>query len=250
MNSNTENWDDKAKRRPNVCTSIRGGIVFSIKEADRVSTFLGLKGTEVLLDACCGDGTITNRLASSVQNAVGIDLSLELLAMGEKCAKDMGLANVDYMNSEASRLPFVDDSFDITMLLSAFHYFPDYAYATEVVRELVRVTKPTGEIYITEVPSKETIWYGIWELMRNRDRRKAPADFIEFEKMKPFKRTVARTGLVFRRFTGKRVDSDDWLWYDKAFFKGFGGDKFREVKVFPSQRKSKINYRFDVLITN
>lgn len=250
MNSNTENWDDKAKRRPDVCTSLRGGTIFAVKEADRVSTFLGLKGTEVLLDACCGDGTITNRLAFSVQKTVGIDRSLELLSIGGKSAKDMGHANVDYVNSEASRLPFADDSFDLTISLSAFHYFPGYDYADDAVKELVRVTKPSGKILITEVPSKDTVWFGIWEIMRNRDGSKAPADFIEFEKMKPFKRMVARTGLVFRRFTGKKVDSDDWLWYDEVFFKGFGGDKFKEVKVFPSQRKNKINYRFDVLITN
>ncbi len=250
MNSKTENWDDKAKKRSDVCSSIRGGIHFVVKESNRVSNILGLGDEKVILDVCCGDGGITNRLASFVQKTVGIDRSLELLAMGEKCAKDMGLANVDYINSEASRLPFADDSFDLTISLSAFHYFPDYDYAGEVVRELIRVTKFTGKILITEVPSKDTVWYGIWELIRNRDRDKKPVDFIEFEKMNRFERVLARTHLLLRRFTGKRVDSDDWSWYEKGFFEVFQGDKFKEVKIFPSSQKRVSNYRFDVLFSN
>lgn len=248
MNSKAENWDDKTKKRSDVCSSIRGGNHFVAKESNRVGNILGLGDEKVILDVCCGDGGITNRLASFVQKTVGIDRSLELLAMGGKCAKAMGLANVDYINSEALKLPFIDDSFDLTISLSAFHYFSDYDYAEEVVKELVRVTKPSGKILITEVPSKDTVWYGIWELMRNRDRSKAPADFIEFGKMGRFQRIFARAGLLFRRFSGKRVDSDEWLWYKKSFFATFQDSKFKMVKIVPSQARNY--YRFDVLYSN
>lgn len=250
MNSIAKDWDSRAKRKLDICSSLRGGIDFVVKESGRVGNVLGLNGKGVLLDVCCGDGTITNRLASSVQKVIGLDMSSELIVRGKREAKETGLTNINYVNSEASKIPLVNDYFDTTISLSAFHYFQSYDYADDVVKELLRVTKPSGKILITEVPSKDTIWYGIWELMRNRDRSKAPADFIEFEKMRLFERMVARTGLVFRRFTGKRVDSDEWLWYSKDYFKRFEGGKFKEIKIFSSQSDAKINYRFDVLISN
>lgn len=250
MSNIIKNWDSKAKRRLDICSSMRGGIESVISEEKRVGSLLDLNDKDLLLDVGCGDGLITNRLALSVQKAFGIDISSELLLRGNREARKGGGTNTVYLNSEASRIPFKDNSFDITVSLSIFHYFPDFGYANQVMDELVRVTKPSGRILITEIPSVNTVWYRFWRVIRNRGVESETTDFVEFEKMSFSQRLFARMSLFSRRFTGKRVDSDEWLWYEKKMFKSCGKEKFRKVEIFPSKRKGMANYRFDVLFSN
>lgn len=250
MNKAAIAWDSRARRRPDICLSLRGGIEAVIERSQEVRNLLAIDKDDLLLDVGCGDGAITNRLAPYAKVVVGIDASRELLAKGKATIIEEGQNHVFYLNSEATAIPFIDNSFDIVTILSAFHYFGDYEYAERVIDELIRVTKSSGRILITEIPSRDTGWYYIWRLIKSDNTNKEVTDFIEFEKTPLIKRLLARASLFLRRFTGKRVDSDDWLWYEKAFFQGFEGGKFKDVRIFPSKSKGMVNYRFDTLISN
>lgn len=102
-----------------------------------------------VLDVGCGFGLETLRLARLVAPGgavTGIDLSTDFIAEARRRATAAGL-DVDFVPGDAQRLPFPDDSFDVTRAERVLIYLdaPDRALA-----ELVRVTRPGGRIAIIE----------------------------------------------------------------------------------------------------
>ena len=201
------------------------------------------------LDLCCGNGLLTNILAGSGSTVMGIDLSYEMLKKGNNAAERFGLKTVRFLQGGAARLPFADDTFDASCCLSSFQLFPSSEYARDVLRELVRVTKPTGRILIGDVPWKGTLGCMIWDLIRARGGGEAES-YVPFQDLHLYKKIWERFRLIFRRFTGRRVGSDDWLWYDRDFFLGCKGTKFEHVHVKLSSQKRFIKYQFDTVISN
>lgn len=208
---------------------------------------LTLTSNSMVLDLCCGNGLIALPIAERVQRVVGIDHSQYLLDMGKKVLKKGNGENVDLIRGEAVLLPFRDDAFDVVLCYGAFHYFPDYNYAELVMKEVLRVVKSGGTVVLTMIPSKDTVGYHIWNLIRSREKEPAGIVLPARRGRRGFQERLA---LLFRRITGRRVESDDWLWYKKSFFNAFVGGKFKKVKIFPSQHGKALNYRFDVLISN
>lgn len=62
-------------------------------------------------------------------------------------------------------------------------------------------------------------------------------------------RMLKRLRLIFRRFTGKRVSSDDMLWFDGSFFRVIGGNKLKALQTERSHHKKGLKYHFNVLIS-
>jgi ubiquinone/menaquinone biosynthesis C-methylase UbiE len=206
------------------------------------------KGSRVL-DLCCGNGLITNILAMRGASIAAVDLSGEMLKKGKAAAERSGMTNIRYIQGDASRLPFTDDTFDASYCLSSFQLFPSYDEAAQALRELLRVTRPSGKVLIGEIPWKGTFGYRIWDIIRTRGEGKAEG-YVPFQDMPLHKRACERIGLTLRRFTGRRVASDEWLWYEGNFFKEHKGSKFSSIQIRPSQRKGLIRYQFDVVISN
>lgn len=198
------------------------------------------------LDICCGNGLVSLAISDKVRRVIGVDISSRMLERAKRISRDTECKNVDFINGEVVSLPFKDDTFDITLCLTSFHYFPDYGYAEGVLREIFRVTKDSGAILLTDIPSRDSIWYHIWDIMRYRGTGKA----VSLPARSGARGLGERVALLLRRFTMKNVDSDEWLWYGKDFFNALRLEKFGKTEIFPSHRKGMINYRFDVLISN
>ena len=62
------------------------------------------------------------------------------------------LPEMQFHVSEAAVLPFPDAVFDAAFSYGVFLYFPDTAYASAVLREMLRVVRPGGPILIMDVP--------------------------------------------------------------------------------------------------
>ena len=62
------------------------------------------------------------------------------------------LPEMDFHVCAAAALPFPDAAFDAAFSYGVFLYFPDTAYATAVLREMVRVVRPSAPILIMDVP--------------------------------------------------------------------------------------------------
>lgn len=216
------------------------------KDAAYVDRFLPLRRDSNILDLCCGNGLIALSISEKVYRVTGVDGAESMVKMFKRLIKGKNIKNIDVLIGEAWSLPFQDDLFDGVLCFDAFHYFPDHEYAKDVLTEILRVAKPTATILLTKIPSMDSLGYRIWSLIRSRHNG--------YDAPVPAKRgkrgALERVALLLRRLTGKKVDSDDWLWYEKYFFESFKGGKFRKVKIFPSPSRGRLNYRFDVLITN
>jgi SAM-dependent methyltransferase len=76
-----------------------------------LETFLtreaGLDGNGRLLDAGCGPGVLTVRLAPLFEQAVGLDPDADMLAEGGRAAEGRGVANIRWVKGLAEDLPTV-----------------------------------------------------------------------------------------------------------------------------------------------
>jgi SAM-dependent methyltransferase len=66
---------------------------------------LGLNGHGRLLDAGCGPGILTTRLARFFDAAIGLDPDPEMLAQGQIAADAAGLTNISWVQARAEDLP-------------------------------------------------------------------------------------------------------------------------------------------------
>lgn len=68
---------------------------------------LGLDGSGRLLDAGCGPGFLTVRLAHLFEEAVGLDPDPAMLAEGRRAAEERGITNIAWIQARAEALPGV-----------------------------------------------------------------------------------------------------------------------------------------------
>jgi len=95
----------------------------------------------LVLDAACGTGFCTLKLASAFPHArvVGLDLAPAMLNVATTTAAESGLANVEFVQGNVGRLPFSKATFDLVVLQNA----------PVALSELIRATRPTGVVVVT-----------------------------------------------------------------------------------------------------
>jgi demethylmenaquinone methyltransferase/2-methoxy-6-polyprenyl-1,4-benzoquinol methylase len=110
----------------------------------------GLQPGENALDVCCGTGDFAMELARVVGAdgmVVGIDFSMPMVRLAEEKANRCGCKWVSFLEANASRLPFADDSFECVTVGFGLR---NVANISEVVSEMVRVTRPGGKVISLE----------------------------------------------------------------------------------------------------
>jgi ubiquinone/menaquinone biosynthesis C-methylase UbiE len=71
-----------------------------------------------------------------------------MLAKARMAAAEMGASNVEFVESEAERLPFPNESFDVVISNGVIDLIPD---KDAVFAEILRVLAPGGRIQIADV---------------------------------------------------------------------------------------------------
>jgi SAM-dependent methyltransferase len=106
---------------------------------------------ERVLDLGSGAGTDSLVAAQMVRpdgRVTGIDMTPQMLAKARAAAAEMGVVNVEFVESEAERLPFEDGSFDVVISNGVIDLIPD---KDAVFSELHRVLVPGGRLQIADV---------------------------------------------------------------------------------------------------
>ena len=113
------------------------------------------KGLKVL-DLGCGDGTTALPAAKLGADVLGVDIASNLVAAGNKRAKDQGLTNCKFQEGDASNMQELQDqTFDLVVSIFGAMFAPR---PFDVAKEMVRVTRPGGRIVMGNwIPNDPTL---------------------------------------------------------------------------------------------
>jgi SAM-dependent methyltransferase len=113
------------------------------------------KGLKVL-DLGCGDGTTALPAARLGADVLGVDIATNLVAAGNKRAKEQGLTNCKFQEGDATNLQELKNhSFDLVVSIFGAMFAPK---PFDVAKEMVRVTRPGGRIVMGNwIPNDPTL---------------------------------------------------------------------------------------------
>lgn len=114
---------------------------------------LGVRKGKVL-DAACGEGEISRRIANLGSYSVwGVDLSEEMIKYARS---KRGNLPTEFSVGDISEMGFEDGFFDLVICNHLLHHIPDEDKMIKVLRELKRVSKPDGAMLIKDVCRPES----------------------------------------------------------------------------------------------
>jgi ubiquinone/menaquinone biosynthesis C-methylase UbiE len=127
----------------------------SVTDAEGLRRLVALSqaaADESILDVACGPAFLTMTFAERCRQAVGVDGTDVFIDHARAEAGRRGLRNVRFVLGDVERLPLASASFDVAACRAAVHHFPR---PDLVLREMMRVTKPTGRLLIADQVSSE-----------------------------------------------------------------------------------------------
>jgi ubiquinone/menaquinone biosynthesis C-methylase UbiE len=108
----------------------------------------GLQPGSLVADICCGIGDFAVLVSKEFKPSriVALDHSVASLDYARRVAGEFGIQNVDYTYGDAAQTLFPDNQFDFVTCRHSLQIFdrPD-----ALLKELFRICKPGGRVYIT-----------------------------------------------------------------------------------------------------
>ncbi|MGA2681265.1 MAG: class I SAM-dependent methyltransferase [Candidatus Bathyarchaeia archaeon] len=114
---------------------------------------LAINPNDIVMDFGCGPGFFTIELAKKAKRVVAVDLSPEMLKKAENKGAKAGVKNIEFMQSDGTKIQLDARSVDLIFLVTVFHEIGD---TQRVLAEFHRILKPSGSLVIVEVVKKGT----------------------------------------------------------------------------------------------
>lgn len=105
-----------------------------------------------LLDLGTGTGRMLELLGANLERGLGIDFSLDMLALARARLDRAGLKQCSVRQGDIYDLKLPKDSFDVVIVHQVLHYLDDGARA---VREAARVLRPQGRLLVVDFAPHE-----------------------------------------------------------------------------------------------
>lgn len=130
------------------------------------ASLLNLKGTEQVLDLCCGTGKSTKAVFKYITTGkiIGIDNSEGMLVeANKKFSKEVLEGKMEFQLQDAMHLNFAPQSFDAIFMAYGLRNMPDYKKSVD---QLFTLLKPGGKLVIHDYSLANT-WYArpLWGIL-------------------------------------------------------------------------------------
>lgn len=180
-----------------------------------------IKPTDDVLEVGCGSGAFLNEI-KEVGSLSGIDYADDAID------KIKQVVEGTFYVSEASNIPFKNNTFDIILSFGVFFYFNNYDYAISAIDEMCRVLKPGGKIFIGEINDLAKKELALQLRAESDDKRDA------------------------HRVSNSNIDH---LYYPVSFFEDVAKDKNMTINVIQQSSPElefyyNAPYRFSVILTD
>jgi len=104
------------------------------------------------IDVGCGGGILTEALAQNGTDALGIDLSGDLIDVAELHALEMGVSTVNYQKIAVEKIAEEQpESFDFVTCMEMLEHVPD---AGSIVSACAKLVKPDGMVFFSTLNRK------------------------------------------------------------------------------------------------
>lgn len=172
-------WDKKGKQTEVPLHHVDGFDLLDTQQWDymiyQVTKPVGINNGDSILECGCGAGAFLSSLLKHYPDlkVSGIDYSKSLLKIARKNLKG------DFFYGNMTNINFIEDQwYDHVISFSTFHYLSSEESARKAVREMVRVTKTGGVIFIGEVSdlAKHREAFSIRELTHQNHSRVSAAN--------------------------------------------------------------------------
>jgi len=155
-----------------------------------VISLLNLKENVCMLDIGCGTGWALGQVANLIDGKgtfYGVDLSEKMI----KKAKDnfKGRENFHFVKANAEEIPLEDNQFDIIICTNSFHH---YFHQEKALREMHRLLKPQGKVYILDPTVDIWIAKGLAKIFHLFDR-----DHVKLHSTKEFEKMITGAGFMY-----------------------------------------------------
>lgn len=109
-----------------------------------------------ILELGCGNGKFWEKNKKEIENSLNITLSDFSKSMIESARKNLKKVNFNFIYKEinAENIPYKDETFDVIIAAHMIYFVPNIEKA---LKEMKRVLKPNGKLYIT-TNSKNTMY--------------------------------------------------------------------------------------------
>ncbi|WP_187355558.1 methyltransferase domain-containing protein [Paenibacillus tengchongensis] len=210
-----------------------GGKAFSLEEMQEyINNFQTklrpyLTRESKVFEIGCGHGLVMFHLAPEVRAYFATDLSETIIERNRSIAEQKGLTHVEMRQAAASEISGIaKDDFDIVVMSSVVHYFPNTLYLEEVIRSAISLLKDKGIIYLD--------------------------DLLDLRK----KRELAEETLAYQQTYPDHLVKTNWnedLFVDESFFEDLQR-KYPEIWGWESSRKlgklenELTRFRYDVVL--
>jgi len=169
------------------------------QEVAGVITLLDLKPGDRILDLCCGQGRHAVPLTRAGYRVTGLDRSDYLLEQAQEAAS-RAKVDVQWVRGDMRWLPWQGQFDACVNLFTAFGYFEDDSENEEVLRQVCRVLKPGGMLFL-DVSNRDHYLLHLWP---NGWRRHGRAVILEETNFDPI---TCRFTMTFTWADGARWES-------------------------------------------